>query len=83
MKMEMPVAAGWSRACRVEDIPVLGARVVKSAFGNIAAPTGGYIWDYATRAHVSVRSYGEFGNNSALPNRRTGRQTSHPPGIGL
>lgn len=40
MKMENvglnPVAAGWSRACRVEDIPVLGARVVKSACGNIA-----------------------------------------------
>ena len=36
MKMENIVAAGWSRACRVEDIPVLGARVVKSACGNIA-----------------------------------------------
>jgi nitrite reductase (NADH) small subunit len=36
MKMENPVAAGWSRACRVEDIPVLGARVVASACGNIA-----------------------------------------------
>ena len=36
MKMEAIVPAGWSRACRVEDIPVLGARVVKSASGNIA-----------------------------------------------
>ena len=40
MKMETvgvnPIAQGWSRACRVEDIPVLGARVVKSALGNIA-----------------------------------------------
>ena len=40
MKMETmgfnPVAVGWSRACRVEDIPKLGARVVKSACGNIA-----------------------------------------------
>src|SRR4051812_1736764 len=39
MKMEtIPIhpTAGWSRACRVEDIPVLGARVVKSAHGNIA-----------------------------------------------
>ena len=26
----------WSRICRVEDIPRLGARVVKSAAGNIA-----------------------------------------------
>ena len=37
MKMDEPIAAaGWSRACRVEDIPVLGARVVTSACGNIA-----------------------------------------------
>ena len=36
MKMESPIAAEWSRACRIEDIPVLGARVVKSACGNIA-----------------------------------------------
>ena len=39
MKMEtiqIKPAAGWSRACRVEDIPVLGARVVKSGHGNIA-----------------------------------------------
>ena len=26
----------WTRACRVEQIPVLGARVVKSVLGNIA-----------------------------------------------
>ena len=26
----------WLTVCRVEDIPVLGARVVKSAHGNIA-----------------------------------------------
>ena len=26
----------WVRACKVEDIPPLGARVVKSACGNIA-----------------------------------------------
>ena len=42
MKMETlvipiePVAAGWTRTCRVEEIPQLGARVVKSAHGNIA-----------------------------------------------
>ena len=40
MKMETiglnPVAPEWSRACRVEDIPVLGARGVTSACGNIA-----------------------------------------------
>jgi nitrite reductase (NADH) small subunit len=26
----------WTRACRVDEIPVLGARVVKRAEGNIA-----------------------------------------------
>ena len=34
-----PVAqrdAGWTRACRVEDIPTLGARVMKSTHGNLA-----------------------------------------------
>jgi nitrite reductase (NADH) small subunit len=29
-------AVQWVRACRVEEIPRLGARVVKSAQGNIA-----------------------------------------------
>lgn len=30
------LGAGWTRACRVDEIPVLGARVVRSAHGNIA-----------------------------------------------
>jgi len=30
------VAVEWVKACRVEDIPRLGARVVKSARGDIA-----------------------------------------------
>ncbi len=30
------VAVKWVRACRVEDIPRLGARVLKSARGDIA-----------------------------------------------
>jgi hypothetical protein len=32
----------------------------RNAYGNITAPAQGYIWDHATRAGVSVRSYGEF-----------------------
>ena len=37
MKMEAPEQLSeWTRACRVEEIPPLGARVVKSPFGNIA-----------------------------------------------
>ena len=34
---------------------------MRNPFGNIAAPPQGYIWDFAKRANVSVRSYGEFG----------------------
>jgi len=30
------VDAGWKRVCALEDIPVLGARVVKAAGGDIA-----------------------------------------------
>jgi len=33
---DLPDTAQWVRACRVEDIPALGARVVKSAQGDIA-----------------------------------------------
>jgi len=33
---EPPGTAHWLRACRIEDIPKLGARVVKSAQGDIA-----------------------------------------------
>ena len=36
MKMETIAALEWRRVCRVEDIPPLGARVVKSRCGNIA-----------------------------------------------
>ena len=30
------MSSNWTEVCRVEDIPVLGARVVRSAHGNIA-----------------------------------------------
>src|SRR4029077_1526840 len=33
---------------------------MRNPFGNISAPMRGYLWDYAQRANVSVRSYGEF-----------------------
>jgi sugar lactone lactonase YvrE len=32
----------------------------RNDYGNIAAPSAGYLWDFAARAGVSVRSYGEF-----------------------
>ena len=32
----------------------------RNAYGNISAPADGYLWDYAKRAGLTVRSYGEF-----------------------
>jgi YVTN family beta-propeller protein len=37
-----------------------GDGFMRNPFGNLSAPESGYIWDYAARARVSVRSYGEF-----------------------
>ncbi len=34
--MKPATAVTWTRICRVDEIPQLGARVVKSAHGNIA-----------------------------------------------
>jgi YVTN family beta-propeller protein len=33
---------------------------IRNAYGNIAAPANGYLWDAAARAKVSYRSYGEY-----------------------
>jgi DNA-binding beta-propeller fold protein YncE len=32
----------------------------RNPYGNLSAPSDGYLWDFATRAKLSVRSYGEF-----------------------
>ena len=40
-----------------------GGGFFRNPYGNISAPTGGYIWDHANAAHVTVRSYGEFADN--------------------
>jgi len=32
----------------------------RNPYGNLSTPADGYIWDFAARAGVSVRSYGEF-----------------------
>jgi YVTN family beta-propeller protein len=37
-----------------------GGYKMRNPFGNIAAPAHGYIWDFAKRANVSYRTYGEF-----------------------
>ncbi|HEX7485375.1 MAG TPA: bifunctional YncE family protein/alkaline phosphatase family protein [Vicinamibacterales bacterium] len=37
-----------------------GGGTMRNAYGNVAAPAQGYIWDACRRANVAVRSYGEF-----------------------
>jgi YVTN family beta-propeller protein len=37
-----------------------GGGEMRNPYGNLAAPAGGYLWDYAARAGLSYRSYGEF-----------------------
>ena len=37
-----------------------GGGAMRNAYGNVAAPADGYIWDACRRAGLSVRSYGEF-----------------------
>ena len=37
-----------------------GGYKMRNPFGNIAAPPQGYLWDFARRANLSYRSYGEF-----------------------
>ena len=37
-----------------------GGYRMRNPFGNIAAPPQGYIWDFAKRANVTYRNYGEF-----------------------
>jgi YVTN family beta-propeller protein len=37
-----------------------GTGQMRNAYGNVAAPRDGYIWDAAIKKGLSVRSYGEF-----------------------
>jgi YVTN family beta-propeller protein len=37
-----------------------GMGVLRNAYGNVAAPLNGYLWDAAARQHITYRSYGEF-----------------------
>src|SRR4051794_25728868 len=47
-------------ASRGGDYLSEGGGPQRNPYGNVAAPQGGYLWDAANRAKVSVRSYGEF-----------------------
>jgi YVTN family beta-propeller protein len=54
-----------------------GGHEIRNDYGNLAAPKDGYIWDFAARAGVSVRSYGEF----ASWKTKGGEVTATVPGL--
>jgi hypothetical protein len=54
-----------------------GGHEIRNNYGNLAAPADGYIWDFANRAGVSVRSYGEF----ASWETKGGEVTATVPGL--
>ena len=37
-----------------------GGGTMRNAYGNLAAPLNGYLWDSCARKNVTFRSYGEF-----------------------
>jgi YVTN family beta-propeller protein len=49
----------------------------RNPYGNLSAPPQGYIWDMATHAGVSVRSYGEFVDKES----KTGEVEASVPGL--
>ena len=44
-----------------------GGGIMRNPYGNVTAPANGYLWDAATRAGISVRSYGEFAMQHEQP----------------
>jgi hypothetical protein len=52
----------WQASAANRGVPYIGegGGFLRTPFGNITAPMLGYLWDYARRANVSFRSYGEF-----------------------
>jgi len=54
-----------------------GGYKMRNPFGNISAPPQGYLWDFAKRANVSYRSYGEF----AGWDRPGGKMVASVPGL--
>ncbi len=58
-----------------------GGGKMRGPYGNIAAPSQGYIWDACTRAGISVRSYGEFVERTGEESRTAGAPASGGAGI--
>jgi DNA-binding beta-propeller fold protein YncE len=53
-----------------------GGGNMRGPYGNIAAPSQGYIWDACIRAGVGVRSYGEFVERVRSSERNAGAPAS-------
>jgi YVTN family beta-propeller protein len=54
-----------------------GGGKMRTPYGSVAAPPEGYLWDFAKRAGVTVRSYGEF----ADWDKQWGPVTATVPGL--
>jgi len=54
-----------------------GGGAMRNAYGNVAAPLGGYLWDACAKAGLSYRSYGEF----VSLDRASGLATANVPGL--
>jgi YVTN family beta-propeller protein len=54
-----------------------GGGAMRNAYGNVAAPMNGYIWDACARAGRTFRSYGEFADKDAA----TGLTKATVPGL--
>src|SRR6202162_4276997 len=50
-----------------------GGGAMRNAYGNVAAPANGYLWDACVRSGVSVRSYGEFVEDPNPAQERSGK----------
>jgi YVTN family beta-propeller protein len=54
----------------------------RNAYGSIAAPPTGYLWDAARRKGASVRSYGEFASRPKdAAGKETGPAVANVPGL--
>ena len=54
-----------------------GGGAMRNAYGNVAAPMNGYLWDACARAGKTYRSYGEFADKVAA----TGLAKATVPGL--
>jgi len=58
-----------------------GGGPTRTAYGSIAAPPRGYLWDFCKRAGVSVHSYGEFVRPQKQQDGKTVVNVATVPGL--